>query len=48
MRHDDRRGIMAALLAKSYSGKGVRNILGATFLRVMEENENGARRLQGK
>jgi membrane dipeptidase len=38
--------ITAALLAKSYSEKDVRNILGENVLRVMEANEKVARRLQ--
>ena len=40
--------ITAALLAKGYSEKDVRNILGENVLRVMEANERVARRLHGK
>jgi len=40
--------ITAALLAKGYSEKDVRNILGENVLRVMEANEKVARRLQGR
>lgn len=39
--------ITAALLAKGYGEKDVRNILGENVLRVMEANEKVARRLQG-
>jgi len=40
--------ITAALLARGYSQKDVRNILGENVLRVMEANEKAARRLQGR
>ena len=40
--------ITAALLAKGYSEKDVRNILGENVLRVMEANQGVARRLQGR
>ena len=40
--------ITAALLAKGYSEKDVRNILGENVLRVMEANEKVARRLGGE
>jgi membrane dipeptidase len=40
--------ITAALLAKGYSEKDVRNILGENVLRVMEANERVARTLQAR
>jgi len=40
--------ITAALLARGYSESDVRKILGENVLRVMEANEQGARRLQAR
>ena len=40
--------ITAALLAKGYSERDLGNILGENVLRVMEANEEVARRLRGK
>ena len=40
--------ITAALLAKGYKEQDVRNILGENVLRLMEANENVAKRLRTK